>query len=144
MYEKILIPLDGSELAEIALPYAEEMGVRLGSEITLLSVSDSAEAPEYHKHQVYLDGVADSTKRGAKRYLEMPEEAIKVEKAIVVGEPAEEIVDYAEKEGIDLIIMATHGRSGISRWTLGSVAEKVVRAGTTPVLLVRALLASNK
>jgi len=144
MYEKILIPLDGSELAEIALPYAEEMGVRLGSEITLLSVSDSAEAPEYHKHQVYLDGVADSTKRGAKRYLEMPEEAIKVEKAIVVGEPAEEIVDYAEKEGIDLIIMATHGRSGISRWTLGSVAEKVVRAGTTPVLLVRALLASDK
>jgi len=142
MYEKILVPLDGSELAEIALPYAEEMAVRLGSEITLLSVSETAEAPEYHKHQVYLDGVADSTKRGAKRYLEMPEGVIKVEQQIAVGQPAEEIMDYAEKQGIGLIIMATHGRSGIGRWTLGSVAEKVVRAGTTPVLLVRALGAS--
>jgi len=144
MYEKILVPLDGSELAEIALPYAEEMAVRLGSEITLFSVSETAEAPEYHKHQVYLDGVADSTKRGAKRYLEMPKGVIKVEQAIAVGQPAEEIVDYAEKQGISLIIMATHGRSGIGRWTLGSVAEKVVRAGTTPVLLVRALGASAK
>ena len=139
MYEKILVPLDGSELAELALPYAEELSVKLGSEIILLSVSESDEVRDYHEHEVYLEQAVEATKHGAKRYLKMPEGIIKVRSAISAGHAAEEIVDYADKHDISLIIMATHGRSGINRWALGSIAEKVVRAGNTPVLLVRAL-----
>lgn len=137
MYSKVLVPLDGSELAEVALPYAEELARRLGSEVTLLGVSESAGARVYYKHQVYLEGVLESTKHSVMTSLEKAEDAIKVESAIPVGSPAEEIIDYADRNNIDLIIMVTHGRSGIGRWALGSVAEKVVRAGNTPVLLVR-------
>ena len=139
MYEKILVPLDGSELAEVALPYAEELAGRLGSEGTLLYVSESAEDQYHHMHQFYLQKMVEATKRGADRYLGKPEgKAIKVESATVVGNPAEEIVDYADKEDIGLIVMATHGRSGIRRWSLGSVADKVVRATKQPVALIRA------
>lgn len=138
MYEKILVPLDISKLAEVALPYAEELAGRLGSEVTVLSVSESAEAQKYNEHQTYIEKVVEATKRGAGRYVDKPKGAIKVKPVVLVGHPAEVIVDYADKEHIDLIIIATHGRSGIRRWTLGSVAEKVLRAGSTPVLLVRA------
>jgi len=139
MYEKILVPLDGSELAEVALPYAEELAGRLGSEGTLLYVSESAEGQYNRIPQFYMQETAKATKRGAERYLEKPEgKAIKVESATVVGNPAEEIVDYADKEDIGLIVMATHGRSGIRRWSLGSVADKVVRATKQPVALIRA------
>ena len=83
--------------------------------------------------------MVEATKRGAQRYLEKPEDKmIRVNSKILVGHPAENIVDYADKTDIDLIIMATHGRSGIQRWALGSIAEKVVRATTRPVALIRA------
>jgi len=144
MYEKILVPLDGSELAELALPYAEELSGRLGSEVTLLAVTESAEVQDYHKQQIYLQRRIDVAESGIKRYLEKPKgEEIKVKSAILVGHTAEEIVDYADKEDIGLIIMATHGRSGISRWALGSVADKVVRAAKQPVALIRAKGARN-
>ncbi len=139
MYKKILVPIDISELTKAALPYAEELAGRLGSEIILLSVSESAEAQDYHEHQIQVETIIDATKHNAERYLEKPEgKGIKVESVILVGHPAEEIVDYADKEDIDLIVMATHGRSGIGRWTLGSVADKVVRATKRPVALIRA------
>ena len=139
MYEKILVPLDGSILAEVALPYAEELAGRLCSEITLLSVADSAEAQDYHKHLIYIEKTIGPTKRRAERFVKKPEgKAIKVSSEILVGHPAEKIVDYADIEGIDLAIMATHGRSGVKRWALGSVADKVARATKRPVVLVRA------
>ena len=138
MYEKVLVPLDGSQLAEIALPYVEEIAAKMGAEITLLCVSETDEAEEYNKHKSYLEQILGVAKNEAKKYLEQPGAEIKMRSAIEVGHPAEEIVDYADKEDINLIIMATHGRTGLSRWALGSVAEKVLRAGTTPLLLVRA------
>ncbi len=139
MYKKILVPLDISELSMVALPYAEQMAGRLGSEIILLSVSESAEAQDYHKHQMHVETIINTTKHNAERYLEKREgKEIKVESVILVGHPAEEIVDYADKEDIDLIVMATHGRSGIGRWTLGSVVDKVMRATKRPVALIRA------
>ena len=138
MYEKVLVPLDGSQIAEIALPYAEEMAVKMGSEVTLLCISETAEAKEYSKHQSYLEQILEVAKREAKKYLKQPEAEIKMKTVVEVGLPAGKIIDYAKKEKIELIIMATHGRTGLSRWSLGSVAEKVLRAGTTPLLLVRA------
>jgi nucleotide-binding universal stress UspA family protein len=139
MYEKILVPLDGSELAEVALPYAEELAGKLGSEVILLHVCESAEAQYHHMHQLYIQKMVAATKRGAKKYLEKPDaEAIKVRSAILDGHPAEQIVDFAEEQGIDLIVIATHGWSGIRRWVMGSVADKVVRATKRPVALIRA------
>jgi len=137
MFERIVVPLDGSKLAELALPYAEELAARTGSQITLLGVVATNDAEDYGKSRLYLEGVAKEVKYDTKKYLEKQEGEITVEKAILTGNPAEEIVDYASMKKISLIVMASHGRSGISRWALGSVAEKVVRAGSSPVLLVR-------
>ena len=137
MFEKIVVPLDGSKLAELALPYAKELAARTGSQVTLLRVLTSSEAEDYDKNQVYLKGVAKEVKLDTKKLLEKPEGEIKVETAVLTGNPAEAIVDYAATKKISLIVMASHGRSGIGRWTLGSVAEKVVRGGSSPVLLVR-------
>jgi len=139
MYERILVPLDGSGLAEVALPYAEELAGRLGSEVALIYVSESAEVPRQYIHQFYLQKISEAIKEGAERTPgKSVAKAIKVESAVLVGHPGEEIVDYAEKEDISLIVMATHGRSGIRRWALGSVADKVVRSTKRPVLLIRA------
>ena len=139
MYHRILVPLDTSELAEVALPYAEQMAGRLGSEITLMSVSHSAGEKEQRVFRSYIQETVAVTKERANRYLEKPTgQDVKVESAILVGNPAEEIVDYAERENIDVIVMATHGRSGIGRWALGSVADKVLRATERPVVLIGA------
>jgi nucleotide-binding universal stress UspA family protein len=139
MYEKLLVPLDGSELAEVALRYAEELAARLGSQIDLLYVSESGKDPYRRMHRLYLQKMADRVRRGVRRYA--PESAageIRINPVILTGRPADEIVEYADRQDIGLIVMATHGRSGISRWSMGSVAEKVVRAATCPLALIRA------
>jgi nucleotide-binding universal stress UspA family protein len=140
MYEKILVPLDGSELAEVALPYAEELAGRLGSEVTLIYVNELNKDPYQHMHQFYLQKIVEATKQGAGRYSDksVGRQAVQIKSVILPGHPAEEIVGYTDKENISLIVMATHGQSGLKRWALGSVADKVVRATTRPVLLIRA------
>jgi nucleotide-binding universal stress UspA family protein len=135
MYDKILVPLDGSELAEIALPYAEELAGILGSEVILIQVSESTEDKHYHTHELYMEKMVEDTKQRVQRYVDKP---VKVESVHLIGHAAEQIVDYADKEKIELIVMATHGRSGIRRWFLGDVAAKVVRATERPVALIRA------
>jgi nucleotide-binding universal stress UspA family protein len=139
MYGKILVPLDGSGLAEVALPYAEQLARRLHSDIHLIYVTESAEVPQHYIHRFYLQKIGEATKEGAGRDAGEPVgKPVKVAPTVLVGNPAEEIVDYADREDVSLIVMATHGRSGISRWALGSVAEKVVRATSRPVALIRA------
>jgi nucleotide-binding universal stress UspA family protein len=139
LYERILVPLDGSELAQIALPYAEKLAGVLGSQIILIYISESADDRYHHMHQFYLQQMVEATKQNAERYLDKREgRTIKVDSVILVGDPAEEIVDYAGKEDIGLIVMSTHGRSGIKRWAMGSVAEKVLRATKQPMAIIRA------
>jgi nucleotide-binding universal stress UspA family protein len=139
MYEKILVPLDGSELAEVALPYAEEMAGKLGSAIILLYVSVYPEYPDPNMSRLYLERVVETIKKGAKKWAKKPAGRAAVVKPVILqGNPAEQIVEYADKEGIGLIVIATHGQSGIKRWALGSVADRVVRATTKPVALIRA------
>jgi nucleotide-binding universal stress UspA family protein len=144
MFKRLLVPLDGSELAEIALPYAEELARHFGSEVIFLNVRAPAEDPEKPEHRVYLGKIVAATEQAMKISPDLPHgEKVKVASAII-GAPsplthaAEEIVDYSEKEKVSLIVMATHGRTGIRRWALGSIAEKVVRAVKCPVLLIRA------
>ncbi len=139
MFEKIVVPLDGSELAEVVLPYAEELMRRLGSQLVLLSVCEGGEGKERAE---YLDTVVARLKRRAARYAErhpgMPVIEPNPEVVILEGKPSEGIIDYAEANRIDLTMMATHGRSGIGRWALGSVADKVIRGLSRPVCLIRA------
>jgi nucleotide-binding universal stress UspA family protein len=99
MLWKILVPLDGSPLAEITLPYAEEMAARLDSEVTLLSVSESEESEDYNHQEVYIQQTADVTRAGARNHRQKPKDkAVKVDAAILAGDPAEEIVQYASKK----------------------------------------------
>jgi nucleotide-binding universal stress UspA family protein len=140
MYEKILVPLDGSNLSEVALPYAEELAGQLGSEIILVYVTQLNQDPYKNLNQSYLQKIVEVTKARANRYSNKPGigSTIEVKLVILSGHPAEKIVEYADAENIGLIVMATHGQSGIKRWALGSVADKVVRAVTKPVILIRA------
>ena len=141
MYSCLLLPMDGSELAEVALPYAEELAGRLGSRIVLLNVTEPSVSsrPVRRMTQCYLDSVAKDIKDGAAKYLSTPgEREVKIETVIKEGNPAEEILKYAEEENVTQIMLATHGRTGLSRWALGSVAFKVGTASVKPVALIRA------
>ena len=142
---RILVPLDGSDIAEQVLPQVRPLARAIGAEVVLLRVAVEQPATmisgdwffvpgndefedEEQKAQVYLDDVAASL-RG---------EGIQVSTATAVGPVAGTIIDYAQANHIDLIAMCTHGRTGLARWAFGSVADKVLRAGGTPILLVRA------
>jgi nucleotide-binding universal stress UspA family protein len=144
MFKRILVPLDGSAIAEIALSYAEEMAIHLGSEVFLVNVRMPSEPPDKPAHQAYISRMAAATEQKIKKSKEISAgEKVKVASAIIGSSgtfthPAEEILSYAEKENITLIVMATHGRTGIRRWALGSTADKVARATKCPILLVRA------
>lgn len=145
MYDKILVPLDCSDLAEIALPYAEKLAGSMGSKITLIHVSESADDDHDHLHRAYIEKMVEITKQSIKKYFEkLSVKSIKVDSVFFTGHIAEQIVDYAEVQKIGIIVMATHGRSGIRRWILGSVAAKVVSATEQPMLLIRAKEASPK
>ena len=139
MYEKILVPLDGSRVAEVALSSAEDLARRLDSRIVLLSIAESAEAQDYHKQEIYLSNIAADI---SKREKEQPElfqgKGLNIDSVVLVGQPAEEIIRYSNQENISLIIMSTHGHSGIKRWTLGRMTDRVLRATERPLVLVRA------
>ncbi len=139
LYEKILLPLDGSDLAQQAIPYAEKLAGSLGSQIKLIYVRGPHEDKYSNMHKLYLQKIAEAMKSGAEQYTDKPgRDKIIVESTILAGDPAQEIVDYADKENIDLIVMSTHGRTGITRWALGSVADRVLRATRKPLALIRA------
>jgi len=130
MWERILVPLDGSNLAELALAYAEEISAAFNSEVVLLYVSEPKESQYRPMHQLYMDGVA-------KRVRERVKEHARVKAIALTGEPAEEIINYARRHKVGLIITASHGRSGVMSWATGGVANKVLQAARVPVLLIK-------
>ncbi len=138
MYKKILVPLDGSDLAECVLPYVESLASAEDKvSITFLYVItiDIPLASQKYKSSIEADA-----RSGAESYLKRLFAKLKYKdiatSVITTGKAAEAIVDYADKENIDLIIMATHGRSGLSRWSHGSVADKVLHNSKIPVWLI--------
>ena len=143
MYQRMLVLLDGSELAEVVFTYAKELAARLDLDVILLHVYSPALREFVPMHQAYIKRAAGTIKRQAKEVREklgiQPEgKPIKVRGELGMGYPADEILRYAEENAVDLILMASHGRSGIKRWVMGSVADKVLRASKIPVWLVRA------
>jgi len=136
MYETILVPLDGSKTAEIVLPYAVEIAAKLGSEITLVRVSESKSSNIADAYHLYLERVKEQVQNQLEDYGAKKE--AKVFGKILLGKPATEILRYADETGADLIIMASRGSSGEGPWLLGNVAAKVIRATRRPLLLIRA------
>ena len=145
MYKKILVPLDGSELAKKALIQAEKLAKAFDSEIILLQVVPFM--PIYGAPELVTPLIVDEKhKESAERYLtnladELRARGHKVSATVKTGQQvAPEIIDFAKANGADLIVMNTHGRSGISRWFVGSVTLKVLTRAETPILLVRSKL----
>jgi nucleotide-binding universal stress UspA family protein len=148
--KKIVVPLDGSKLAECALAYAEEIAAHFeGSKVALISVTErvtgyrAVEDPTSPTEQRLAPEAVGKMERQAARYLNriakgLTSKGISVETSVLYGKPAEEIVIYVETEKPDLIIMASHGRSGPNRWAFGSVADKVSRGVNIPVMMIRA------
>jgi nucleotide-binding universal stress UspA family protein len=134
MYDRILVPLDGSDLAKQIVPRVLSMAAAHGSEVILLHV-----LPE----SGVLPKTAAKERQEAEEHLmeveqQLLDSGVKVRHTIRHGaDAAAEIVDYASVNNVDLIAMSTHGRTGVGRWVFGSVADRVLRGTTKPVLLVR-------
>jgi len=160
MYKKIIVPLDGSKLAESALPHAEELAKGCGAgEVILISVTEqvrartrapeaqelhhSTDRPEFQRAGADTIVTFGKKQRQAERYLgriaeKLESKGVKASTQVLLWPPAEAIASYAKENGADIIVMSSHGRSGLSRWAYGSVAEKVLRSSCVPVLMVRA------
>jgi nucleotide-binding universal stress UspA family protein len=137
----ILVPLDGSPLAELALSPAVKLARANDAKVVLLraaeaytTVTDPAEAQVgvLREAENYLAGVRSRLLDGGMSVIET---------SVWYGPPAEAIVEAARHHAVDLLVMSSHGRSGLGRLLLGSVAESVLRATRTPILLIRAVFA---
>ncbi|MBW2443822.1 MAG: universal stress protein [Deltaproteobacteria bacterium] len=151
MYSRIMVPLDGSALAECVLPHVTAIaGSVKAKEVVLVRVVNPIRLPasvpatgdfgfrekdrrqlEAHRSKTaanYLQQLAD----------DLAMEDVHISQTLIEGKVADSLADYAVSHDVDLIVMASHGRSGVSRWVMGSVAEKMVRSSCVPVLLVRA------
>ncbi|MFH1169472.1 MAG: universal stress protein [Chloroflexota bacterium] len=151
MYEKILVPLDGSKEGEAALPFVEELVVKLAPatrvEVTLLQVVSSLThyvvAGEASVPVPYTEKELELIKRRSKTYLDKAGDGLKSKGAIVntkvaTGKAADEIIRVSDETKADVVAMSTHGRSGLSRLAFGSVTDKVLKGGNVPVLMIRA------
>jgi nucleotide-binding universal stress UspA family protein len=142
MYSKILVPLDGSTTAEKVLPYARSLATGLRVPVELLGVVDLSEMTEHLLGKArFLDEMIEGIARNSDEYLQRVGRSfngVEVKCTTLKGKPDEIIVDEAAGSRNTLICMATHGRSGINRWLMGSVSEKVLRSTTNPLLLIRA------
>jgi nucleotide-binding universal stress UspA family protein len=135
--ERILVPLDGSDCAEVILPKVEKLAADLKASIALLRVAYAHTFPGADPTESEVKVV-----REAEEYLRKIEERLKakgfkVDSHVRYGNDAEEILDHAAQKDIDCVAMTTHGRSGVTRFLLGSVAEKILRHSPKPIFLVR-------
>jgi nucleotide-binding universal stress UspA family protein len=144
VFQHILVPLDGSPLAERALKHAVALGALMQAHYTLLQALDPLVAE--HTQPPYAAGLdrrlLPEIRASASAYLErmaarMRAQSLRVETDLVIGPPAFAIREYAREHNIDLIAMATHGHGGVSRLLLGSVTDAVVHAADVPILLYR-------
>ena len=146
MYQKVLVPLDSSKLAEAALPEVKKLaGGGFIGEVTLLNVFEidlMGIGSARHNKTIEINVIRNAQIDTSRKYLEkiqaeLISEGIKVKTESLEGTPAQTIVNYAETNGVDLIVIATHGYSGMKRLMFGSVALRVLHDSRAPVLLIR-------
>ncbi len=142
MYNKILVPLDGSGLAECALAHVKAIALGCNvPDVVLLMVADHVGEGFEKVTSDITNATQSKLREAASNYLsetagKLKKDGIKTETVVKQGNPAQEILEYIQKNNIDLVILSTHGRSGISRWLMGSVADRVTRHSMAPVLIV--------
>ena len=146
-FRRLLVPLDGSALAEEALPHALLIARMFNATVELLSVVPRSDLTAYPESW-FPDLEYEALKEQRQRYLHdlvarLQQEGLQVVAALEAGDVPETIVRIAQSRAADLIVMATHGRGGITRWMLGSVAAKLLAAAPVPLLLVRVAAASS-
>ncbi|WP_137285381.1 universal stress protein [Halorussus salinisoli] len=135
MFDDILVPTDGSPCAEVAAEYAEDLATRYDATVHALCVVDPRaleNAPQYDQLKEERSEIAERT------CAKLSMTGVKTKEAVHTDVPHTAILQYAKDQGIDLIVMGTHGRTGVERYLLGSVTEKVVRLSDVPVLTVKA------
>lgn len=142
MYTKMLVPLDASELAAASFAYAKEIAARLALDVILLHVHGAEERAPASPLEADIKHKAELVKRQSEEVREKigikpGGKAIQARGEVAIGSPAEQIIRCAAENNVDLILMATHGRSGVKRLVMGSVADEVLRASNVPVWLVR-------
>jgi nucleotide-binding universal stress UspA family protein len=149
MYKKIMVPLDGSELAECVLPHLETIARGCQSPKVIVVQTVEPLAVPYGKeiaHFTSLEQVKEfetHQKADAEKYLKeviarLKKKGINATAEVIYGKASESLSEYVAKNNIDLVIIATHGRSGVSRWVWGSVADRLLRSVSVPILMVRA------
>lgn len=146
MYKKVMVPLDGSELAECVLPHVEAF-IKGFPKIDMAFVRvvqpvSMAYDVEYIKREGFKEE-EENMKSAAKNYLDqvingLEQGESKLHSEVMYGRVPDSLTDYVLSNDIDLILIATHGRSGIGRWVRGSVADKILRSANVPVMMVRA------
>jgi nucleotide-binding universal stress UspA family protein len=141
MYKKMLVLLDGSELAEVVFKYARVLSGRLGLDLELLHVASPNEVDQLPMRRGYIEHMAGvlcaeaeeiRIQSGAKS----ENECILARGMVRIGNPAEEILKHLDESDVDLVMMSTHGRSGLKGFDIGGVANKVIHASKVPVWLV--------
>lgn len=160
MYQKIMIPLDGSELAECVLSHAEAF-IKGGMARTAVLIwvleplptamygasvetfASSAQEDIFASNADYWGKMEADRKSTAEEYLSriagrFSHYGAEIKCEVLEGRIAETLANYAEKNDVDLLLIATHGRSGVNRWLMGSVADRVLHYSDVPVLMVRA------
>lgn len=146
MFNHILVPLDGSNLAECVLPHVKIMADAMGSRVTLLH---SLERPNQSTDLYPVNPLDWHMRRAeAKLYLEKIAEKLgealsDVNSVLLEGSAAENVIEYAHNNGVDFMILSSHGRSGLSGWTINSVVQKIILRSYTSILIVRAYGAQN-
>lgn len=154
MYQKIMVPLDGSEMAECVLPHVEAIAKGCGvGEVVFIRVVEPVTLPAgatTDGGSIFTEIDAERVRKqmdagnqaAAKGYLDQVMRKVRLGKVkarpeMLSGKAAESLADYATNNEVDLIVIATHGRSGISRWVWGSVADRILHSACVPVLMVR-------
>jgi len=143
MYRKILVPLDGSKVAESVLPHAKALAYSEGAELILLTVGANPTMDFAFSDPGLAQEAIEEQEERSKKYIvgienELKAAGFKTSTQLRIGSVADVILGVAEELEVDVIAMSTHGRTGPARWLLGSIAERVVHSSKMPVLLIRA------
>jgi nucleotide-binding universal stress UspA family protein len=141
MYKKILVPLDGSALAEAVLPHAQALAKSEGAEIVLLSVPLTPNLEFLARSPGLANQVIEASEKETEEYLiaeeaKLTKEGMKVSHIMREGPIPEMILKVADEVHADVITMSTHGRTGVQRFLMGSVADRVVHYSHIPVMLI--------
>jgi nucleotide-binding universal stress UspA family protein len=135
MVERIMLPLDGSELAERAIHYVRDLAAQLEAEVYLLHACPPEHKQYLRMHQMYLDDLAEEIKRRIKLDWQ-PAGDPAVSTDVILDEPVNAIFEYIKQKSISIVALTDHASSGMRAWAMGSVADKVVRGAGIPVLLI--------